>query len=333
VDRVNGTNYYYDAATGTVMNYRNAGISRKADATSRTPLWSATAPNGAFFVRGTNNGGNGPTGTSVGFGANTNPTWFTMTGLPGDMFNRAAQNSKFKVPARRDNWALNQPQTVQFSPDLQFALDHSFSSNLFFSLGGDINRNHSYTRNDSTLKSPRLDLAQILPDGSPNPHFLDTYAVEALRIQDQWTGDQAIRGNVAYTLNSGKWGNYTFNLNLNANSRHYVGNSHSTTLAQNADIRRWSATDVMSIMSYYSDKTRGWKDGTNNGPLAFTDVAWDANNTTAAIQPTKLVTPRTVLRGVQDEATTDYLTEYALLQTTGSWVWVRSAAIMPRAGA
>ena len=50
VDRVNGTNYYYDAPNGTVMNYRNAAISRKADATSRVPLWSASAPNGAFFV-------------------------------------------------------------------------------------------------------------------------------------------------------------------------------------------------------------------------------------------------------------------------------------------
>jgi hypothetical protein len=320
VDRVNGTNYFYDATTGTVMNYRNAAISRKADATSRVPLWSASAPNGAFFVRGTNNGGNGPTGTSVAFGVNTNPTWFTMNGIPADMFNRAVANSLFKVPARRDNWALNQPQTVQFSPDLQFALDQSFGPNLFASLGGDINRNHSYTRNDSGLKSPRLDLAQLLPDGTPNTHYLDTYALEALRIQDQWTGDQAIRGNVAYTLNSGKWGNYTFNLNLNANSRHYVGNSHTTTLAQNADIRRWAASDVMSIMSYFSDKARGFKDGTNNGELTFTDVVWDANNTTPVIQAPKKVTPRTVLRGVQDEATTDYLTEYVLLQSTGSWL-------------
>jgi hypothetical protein len=320
VDRVNNTAYYYDAPNGTVMNYRNAAISRKADSTSRVPLWSASAPNGASFVRGTNNGGNGPTGTSVAFGVNTNPTWFTMNGLPGDMFNSAVRNSRFVVPARRDNWALNQPQTVQFSPDLQFALDHSFGPNLFASLGGDINRNHSFTRNDSSLKSPRLDLAQILPDGSPNPHFLDTYAVEALRIQDQWTGDQAIRGNLAYTLNTGKWGNYTFNLNVNANSRHYVGNSHTTTMAQNADIRRWSASDVLSIMSYYSDKARGWKDGTNNGPLTFTEVVWDANNSSPVIQTPTKVTPRTVLRGVQDEATTDYLTEYVLLQSTGSWL-------------
>jgi hypothetical protein len=319
VDRVNGTAYYYDAVTGTVMNYRNAAISRKADATSRVPLWSASAPNGASFVRGTNNGGNGPTGTSVAFGVNTNPTWFNMNGIPRDMYDRAVRNSRFVVPARRDNWALNQPQTVQFSPDLQFALDHSFSSNLYASLGGDINRNHSFTRNDSSLKSPRLDLAQILPDGSPNPHYLDSYAVEALRIQDQWTGDQAIRGNVLYTLNTGKWGNYTFNLNLNANTRHYVGNSHTTTLAQNADIRRWSATDVVSIMSYFSDKARGWKDGTNNGPLTFTEVVWDTNNSTPVIQAPTKVTPRTVLRGVQDEATTDYLTQYFLLQTTGSW--------------
>jgi hypothetical protein len=327
VDRVNGTNYYYDPVAGTVMNYRNAGISRKADSTSRVPLWSASAPNGAFFVRGTNNGGAGPTGSSVAFGVNTNPTWFTMDKIPQDMFNRAIRNSNFRMPSRRDNWALNQPQTVQFSPDLQFALDHRLGTNLFVSLGGDINRNHSSTRNDSGLKSPRLDLAQILPDGSPNTHFLDSYALEPLRIQDQWTGDQAIRGNVAYTLNSGKWGNYTFNLNLNANSRHYVGNSHTTTLAQNADIRRWTASDVMSIMSYYSDSVRGWKNGTNNGPLAFTEVAWDANNTTPVVQPVKQVTPRTVLRGVQDEATTDYLTEYVLLQTTGNWLDNRIVAV------
>ena len=63
-------------------------------------------------------------------------------------------------------------------------------------------------------------------------------------------------------------------------------------------------------MSYFSDKARGWKDGTNNGPLTFTEVVWDANNSSPVIQTPTKVTPRTVLRGVQDEATTDYLTEY-----------------------
>ena len=97
--------YMVDLHTGTMMNYRNWPVTSKADTTSRVPLWSRSAPNGAYYVRAGNGSlalqGNGAIQPSFGIGRQTHFET-TKQGLPADMWYRAEENSRWKAPSYRD---------------------------------------------------------------------------------------------------------------------------------------------------------------------------------------------------------------------------------------
>jgi hypothetical protein len=232
VERFNGVGnnanaYHWDLGTNTIMNTRGTLVSRRANATSRTPLWSSTAPNGQFFVQGTRPqtttsfGVNG--NQDVGFGV-SNRSWLNMAGLPLDMYNRVAASSRFRMFGIRENLGWEGPATESRSRDLQFSFSQRIGNNFAFGLGGDWNRvqrdGRIMGRNVNTV---RLDLNQTLPDGSPNPHYLEMFSssgTDGIGSQSSITVDQALRVNFGYVLKAGKWGNYNFNLNGNVSARY-----------------------------------------------------------------------------------------------------------------
>jgi hypothetical protein len=324
VDRINNPNYYYNGAVGTIMNWQNFGVGRRADETSRVPVWSRFAPNGAYYLR--TDGGTAANGQPVQFNTNAgggffggSPVWMVMNGLPSDMFARAIENSKFTIPGRRDNWLTDWPQNTQRARDLQFSLSHRINENLFVEIGGDMNRIHTENRKNQNHNQPELDINMLLPNGQPNPNFLQTFVATPMQLESQWVAEQTIRGNIAYTLDRGNWGRYTFNLNANAQTREYHGNSHRIAMTlPGIDSRRWTATGSVLFQSYY-DGDRAYHDPLEKGPVAFTEVDW-SNPNNPVIQPTVQMQPRLVLRGGQAEAITNYLSQYLLLQSNASWL-------------
>ncbi len=324
VDRIGGPAYYYDASNGTVMNWQNFAVTRRADETSRVPVWSRSAPNGAFYVR--TSGGTDAQGQPVPFGTllsaifGGGPTWEMLNGLPGDMFSRAAANSRFRIPGRRENWLAEWPQNVQRARDLQFTLTHSLSDSLYLEVGGDINRIHSENRKNLGHNQPMVDINMILPNGRPNPNYLDTFVVSRMQLESQWTEEQTIRANLAYTLDAGALGNYTFNLNGNAQSRRYRGNSHAVSLAlPGTDSRRWTEVESLQYLTYFNG-SRGYQDPLTRGPLSLTRVTWASGNSDPVVEDAVPVQPRLVLRGGQPEAVTRYYNRYMLFQANGGWL-------------
>ena len=65
-----------------------------------------------------------------------------------------------------------------------------------------------------------LDINQLLPDGNPNPNFLEPYSTLAPGGREDYTYDQGIRLNAVYTgLDLNKWGRYDFNFQVGSSQR------------------------------------------------------------------------------------------------------------------
>ena len=337
-------NYYWEAGSGTIINMRGMLVTRRADSTSRTPLWTAKAPNGSFFVRGTrpNTTSNGvPIQTDVGFGV-ANRSWLNTDGLPLDMFDRVVRNSKAKLMGVRENLAWEGPGTDTRSRDLQFSFSQRVGNNWAFGLGGDWNRAQMDGRTmDRNVNGINLDINQLLPDGSPNPHYLEMFSVtNADGISDQFsiTEDRTIRANVQYNLKAGRWGSYVFNVNGNANMRttDYYFMMLGITNAPNdpvlstllKDPRNWPVNGKVNMLTYQtSDK--GYGEPRTAREFSLIDSLWtgtgtegDANAFTPTVTKTKVTTqwvnhPRSTLL-----APSTYQTFHAnnlALQTTAKW--------------
>ena len=261
-------NYFWENGSNIIFNMRGMLVARRADSTSRTPLWTKSAPNGTFFVRGTrpNTVSNGVNvQTDVGFGV-SNRSWLNQEGLPLDMFDRALRNSKVKLFGPRENLSWEGPGNDTRSRDLQFSLSHRIGNNWAVGLGGDWNRaqmdGRTGDRNTGTIN---LDLNQLLPDGTPNPHFLEMFSTgnqDGIADQFSITVDQALRANVQNTLRAGRWGNYVFNLNGNINTRttDYYYMMLALTSAPNdpvlatamKDPRNWPVNGKVNMIMYQS---------------------------------------------------------------------------------
>jgi outer membrane receptor for ferric coprogen and ferric-rhodotorulic acid len=327
VDRIGANTFRYDLETGTVMNYQNFPITRRADSTSRVPLWSAKAPNGSFFVRGTNVSPAGARfGTDVAFGVGR--SWDAKSDpgsgqayLPADMFNRVIQNSKFRLPSRRFSYSWDMPASDQLSRDLQLTISQRVGNSLYLEIGGDINRNFQQSRNwDAPSaaggggRTSTLDIDQLLPNGAPNKNFLDTYSAAPLANSIAAIGDQAVRVNAAYVLDAGKWGNYTFNLNGNASQRISKARGYNVSVMANSDPRRWG-NDQIRLVTYAGARLRAYNEPINGRTVQFTDVNWsDPNNPVIQAPVTK--TPNWVVTSWSD---TYFQSRYALLQATAKW--------------
>ncbi len=301
VNRVGSDFMVADLRKGTLLNYRNNPITRRADATSRVPVWSKLAPNGQYFQRATMPlQGDGAVQPSFGVGRmNQYPD--NLQSLPGDMYSRVFANSKMRPPSYRFTGTLDIPTTWSWAKALQATITQRVGQNLFLDISADVNRVHSGTRNFDQPNSSgvpeggrfvMLDINQILPDGSPNPNFLEPYSTMAPGGREDWTADQGVRFNVVYTnLDLKKWGSYVFNFQGGASQRDTKTRGWVVVTAQNADSRRWATSDTLRIRNNWSDASHQYYEPTS---LTYTGVDWTNPNAPVIQAPTKL-SPRKIL--------------------------------------
>ncbi len=308
ITRLAGVFLMADLHTGTLMNYQNQPVTVKADQTSRTPLWSRSAPNGQYFVRAGNGSlplqGNGQIQPSFGIGRQTHYKT-TKQGLPADMWYRAEENSLFRSPSYRFTGTIDTPTTWSWAKGLQTTLTQRVGQNLFVDLSGDINRVHSAQQtfdqpSGGTPEGGRnefIDVNQLSPDGTPNRHFLEPYTSLNPGPRNDYTADQGVRLTVAYTnLDLKKWGNYSFNFQGGASQRDTQTVPYVLVAAQNADPRRWVASDTLRIRTNWYDPVKTYYIPST---LNYTgNVDW-TNANAPVIMPTTVAKPRMILGRAQ----------------------------------
>jgi hypothetical protein len=333
VNRVSQDFMVANLANGKMYNYRNYPITRRADATSRVPVWSKLAPNGQYFVRAGNGSlplqGNGSIQPAFGVGRQNQYTG-NLQSLPGDMYSRVFANSKMREPSYRYTGTLDIPTTWSWAKALQGTLTQTIGDKIFLDVSADVNRVHSGTRNfdqPNTATNPEggrfvmLDINQLLPDGTPNPNFLEPYSTLAPGGREDWTGDNSVRLNFVYTnLDLQKWGNYVFNFQVGASQRDTQTRGWVVVTAQNADSRRWAASDTLRIRANWSDPVKQYYLPSS---LNYTGTDW-TNPNAPVIQAPVTISPRKILGQSPGNGGTNWSTgfdqdRYYLAHTQGKF--------------
>lgn len=307
VDRQGGigsTPYYvYVPGTTSVMNWQNMGVTRRADSTSRVPVYT----NGTVWSReGDNNLKQWISG---------NPMFNYNIDIPADLVARAIANSKFKIPGKTETFMVDVPVVTETTRDVTLGLTHRFSNTLFLDLSGAVDQVRQKI-NSSALgfRNVGLDINQNLPDGTPNPHYLHGYSEAGIAWRNNNTDNAGIRGNLGYLLNTRKLGNYSFNLTGSYNTRHIWQRNYNLSLTQNSDPRQWQGTsDQLRSRFYYGDgEIRRYDTGIPT-TVRVTNWAADGNSYVSNLQT---IQPRWVLNNWSDRKEA---TQSAILATAGRY--------------
>lgn len=281
VNRRNGKYYVWNAFNGqsAIMNYQNEAFTRKGDDTANTPVYA----NGTLYTRGT--------GLPFGLGYQGNafpvPTqapdgqhnFRYQDNMPSDLYARAIRGSAFRPIGNESSFSMA-PDTFLYGEnlrDLNASISHQIGDRWFLELGGNINTVYGYSNREAVLglRTVRIDINQLLPNGGPNPNFLQPYGDGFISHSERSYLNRSLRGNVAYRNNLGKWGDYTFNLNVAANARTTVVRWHRYSVAQEADQRMWPATPIY-IRQYGNQNSRPF--GDTGVPSALFERTFSADN-------------------------------------------------------
>lgn len=313
-----GTDYVYIPGQGAIMNWTNMARTRRGDSTNRVPIYG----NGRWWTR---NGstlalpfGNASSGTTTPNtqenGANNGPTILNSIWLPGDRFDRVIAGSKFRIPDKRFTNMPDYPLFTQRTRDVNFGLSHRFTDMLHFEFLGDYNRVHNKVVNNiNGFRTTVIDLNRNLPDGTPNPHFLDAYGQGQERIKDFYIDNGAVRAALAYVRDFGRWGNYTFNLSGSLVARKTDGRQAVASVALAADPRQWQGQSI-SIRHYWNNPDRTFLPE-NGLPTTLFNRVVAADGTTASTSTTT-IKPHYVLNSWDD--TSDQTTS-GIFAVAGRW--------------
>ena len=298
-----GADYHvWDPFSGQnlIMNYQNEATTRRADETANTPIYA----NGVLYVRSLTPAGAAALPYGNGGGAlsptiNQNPSGSAqllyMNASPPDLYSRAMSGSPFRLPSKRFTGAgFDTPAYTQTTKDVNLSLSHQVGDRLFFEIGGDVNKVETVTARDAatTVRTVRIDINQLLPNGATNPHFLQTYGDAPLAHTDRNFINRGVRGNAAYKHNAGKWGDYTFNLNLSSSIRTTENRTLRYSLANLTDPRMWQATaNQVNIRQYWINPARPYGDAGVPTTLSRNTFAADGTSFTTVSQT---ITPRWV---------------------------------------
>lgn len=253
-------------ATGLPADATAKGYSQWGNAT--TPFFVyAPAFNGPLDLSRTGQtlGGNANANVSVGGALVAGPS-ANIAGnplnealnLPANRFDRAVAGSRFTVPDREFAVSSNNPSFVQPSRSFSVFLTQRFGERFFASLDHNYSRERRTTEyiNSRGLPQVYVDINRTLPDGSPNPEFLQPYSQGyRLRIR-AGAQSESTRAALAYVLKNSRWGDYSVNAAWQHSNSNSVSDPTVFTAKRSTDPRTWvtpAYTDVV-YYRYYWDR-------------------------------------------------------------------------------
>jgi outer membrane receptor protein involved in Fe transport len=309
----------------TVVNERVPTTGLPADATARgysqwgnatTPFFVyAPAYGGVLDVSRTAQtlGGNANANVSVGGQLVTGPSaniagnpYNEALNLPGSRFDRAIAGSYFRPPARGFAVSSNNPSFVQPSSSFSAFLNQRIGERLFASVDYNTSRERRTTEyiNSRGLPQTYIDINRNLPDGTPNPEFLQPYS-QGYRLRIRvGAHTQSTRAALAYVQKGTRWGDFSANAAWQHSNSNSVSDPTAFTGKRSPDPRTWvtpSYTDVV-YYRYYWDRpdmpTPEVPSVTYNGVTYPTSWVKDIGGTTVvpAVNYTKLDTAQAALK-------------------------------------
>ena len=247
--RIGSNNLVWSPASGqdyrTVMSY--------------TGMMQTTYFSGQRLVNGvaTTNGGN------LGFNGGT---ILDAVMLPPGIFDAAIQGSAFRLPSRAFTNIGPNPTAINQFKDATFFLEQRVGQDLMLQLSGNANQQHSYGLIDyytnQGYQNVTIDLNRLLPDGTPNPNFLQPYnefSRQERQIND--TTNQALRLAGAYVKDLGWVGLRANVIGALEHMRNFKTREYFM-LPVDADSREWglitstNRTQTIRYRYYWNQKQR-----------------------------------------------------------------------------
>lgn len=269
IDRRPGNYFVYNPNSGadnTIYQLTNWAMTRGAGDTTTTPA-------GGYLQVGSTNWNQ------------SGATILNAVDVAPNRFATALANSKFFIPDRWfTNAALTPLLTSKFN-DLQATISQQVGQNLYFEIAGDVNQVHNnINRIEGDAIATYIDINPTLPGGATNPNYLRPYGDGRFWYYDRNTDAKSIRAAVAYILDLGKWGNYSFNL-MGGLTHQKIGNFNyilapGISTGQFADPRQWgnnNGTGFGLRQRFYWGDTLNYRVPT--GPITY--VANDGTSATA----------------------------------------------------
>ena len=231
--------FVYAPASGlnSVMNYQNTALTLGAGANTAVPIA------GKFFA-----------GTTVNA---SGADLLNSLNLPDDRFTNAIRGSQFRIPGRAFSPSFDAPVFWQRYHDTALYLNHSVGKSLFFELA--LDKNYSFRAAEITLNrglvTTLIDINKNLPNGAPNPNFLQPYS-EANRQQNPRNTDaKNLRGAIAYVKDT-RFGDFKFNSLFGTNVQDTYGRLTLLGARIDPDPRRWSLVDLIRYRYYWNQPGR-----------------------------------------------------------------------------
>ncbi|MGH7943991.1 MAG: TonB-dependent receptor plug domain-containing protein, partial [Opitutaceae bacterium] len=244
ISRRGANHLVYDLFSGmnAVMNYQNDPITLAGDANGQVPI--------AGFVRG----------SLPAFNTN-NANILHSQNVPANRFANALAGSSFRLPSESFSMASDAPVYKERFHDVQLTLDHRIRG-IFLQAAVDVNRanQETFATDVRGAGQIRIDINRALPNGAPNPHFLQPYSDANIQRNPRDTDAEAFRLAVGSSQDAGRWGRYTWNVMGGfAETRDEVIGTSQLSTAQNADRRLWGhsgRTDQILIRRYWNESSR-----------------------------------------------------------------------------
>ncbi len=240
-----GANYYvYDPFSGAnaIMNYQNDPITLPGGNSTTTPI--------AGFVQG-----------SLPSFASAGATFLHAIDVPANRFDRALNNSFFRIPSEEFTISPDAPILSQRFKDLQLTFNQRLG-NFYFEVAADMNRARIQVNGEQNRSSndSYIDINQVLPNGAPNPHFKQVYGDGSLMRANRKFDYNNVRGAAAYVLDT-RFGNFAFNTLGGINRGEEDQDYRYLSVAQGNDHRLWgflesTVLQTVRIRRYWNDSSR-----------------------------------------------------------------------------
>ncbi|MGH7956472.1 MAG: TonB-dependent receptor plug domain-containing protein, partial [Opitutaceae bacterium] len=151
--------YIFDplGLANAIFNYQHDPVTQAGGATATTPIAGFTQVGGSF---------------------NTSAApLIHAQNVPAGRFDTAIARSAFRPITEEFTTVPDGPEQIHYFRDLQLALTQRVGDNLFFEVAGDYNRVDLWINGGNTdLQSVFIDINRVLPNGAPNPNFLQPYS-------------------------------------------------------------------------------------------------------------------------------------------------------------
>lgn len=176
--------------------------------------------------------------------------------VPADILGAVERGAGFVLPGREFSGAFDDTAYLNDYHNVVATIDQQIGRHVF--LQGSANtseglRGSNFASARGIKDGIQIDINRVLPNGQPNPYFLQPYLQSTNDFDQVNTKSDQFRGSAAFVFNETRFGDFRFNLEagteklINSREKYRYAVSDPTV-----DARLWASSTLISWRYYYA---------------------------------------------------------------------------------